>query len=157
MIIHASKTYNVESRFRIFMTFSRSTSYNAKLCICVNEVRVDEPLCLIPNLAIHLRTAEERKAFAPNSETELQPVLCPPCGARQVESSEARHQAELLELVAKALQVEPERLLDVDLCLMDTTPPCRIGGEKRTPELEIHGFSIVFFDVFRWFSSDFPL
>ena len=33
---------------------------------------IRKPLMIIPNLAIHLSTAEERKAFAVNAETHLQ-------------------------------------------------------------------------------------
>ena len=30
-------------------------------------------------------------------------------------------------MVAKSAQVDAADILDVDLCLMDSTPPCRIG------------------------------
>jgi len=39
-------------------------------------VRVPDPVMLVPNLAIHLQTADERKAFNVNTESHLQPVLC---------------------------------------------------------------------------------
>merc|ERR550534_2604479 len=39
-------------------------------------VRITDPLMILPNFAIHLQSAEERKAFAVNPETHLQPVLC---------------------------------------------------------------------------------
>ena len=48
-------------------------------------VRVDKPICLIPNLAIHLKTQKEREAFSPNKETELQPVLCLPLGVQKTD------------------------------------------------------------------------
>jgi hypothetical protein len=34
---------------------------------------------------------------------------------------------ELLEVVAESAGVDAADILDVDLCLMDSTPPCRIG------------------------------
>eukprot|EP00392_Amoebophrya_sp_AT5.2_P011063 g11138.t1 len=39
-------------------------------------LRIVRPILLLPNLAIHLQTADERKAFAVNPEQHLQPVLC---------------------------------------------------------------------------------
>ena len=57
-------------------------------------VRVDKPLCLIPNLAIHLRTQKEREAFSPNKENELQPVLCPPCGLDLPQKAEKKEKEE---------------------------------------------------------------
>jgi len=35
----------------------------------------ERPLCKIPTLAIHLTNAAERKAFSPNRETHLKPIL----------------------------------------------------------------------------------
>ncbi|CAJ1394556.1 unnamed protein product [Effrenium voratum] len=113
-------------------------------------VRVEKPLCLIPNLAIHLLTQKEREGFAPNKEVELQPVLCPPCGLElgglqkgekeekedKEEKEEGRHHAELLAVVAESVGVKAEEILDVDLCLMDSTPPCRIGAMVSTPRID---------------------
>ena len=39
-------------------------------------VRINRPIMMIPNLAVHLQTADERKAFSVNPETHLQPVIC---------------------------------------------------------------------------------
>eukprot|EP00920_Eleutheroschizon_duboscqi_P016712 GHVT01039557.1.p1 GENE.GHVT01039557.1~~GHVT01039557.1.p1 ORF type:complete len:422 (-),score=113.15 GHVT01039557.1:132-1397(-) len=39
-------------------------------------VRFERPLAVLPNLAIHLQTAEERGAFKINKELHLRPVLC---------------------------------------------------------------------------------
>lgn len=109
-------------------------------------VRVEKPICLIPNLAIHLKNEKERQAFSPNKENELQPVLCPPCGSslsssakkeeKQEESPERRHHEELLEVVAESAGVDAADILDVDLCLMDSTPPCRIGAFVSTPRID---------------------
>jgi len=109
-------------------------------------VRVEEPICLIPNLAIHLKNEKERQAFSPNKENELQPVLCPPCGSSlssanaakddKEDESQRRHHEELLEVVAESAQVDAADILDVDLCLMDSTPPCRIGAFVSTPRID---------------------
>ena len=37
---------------------------------------------------------------------------------------------ELLEVVAEKAGVDAADILDVDLCLMDSTPPCRIGPAR---------------------------
>lgn len=116
-------------------------------------VRIDEPLCVIPNLAIHLQTAEERKAFGPNKETELQPVLCtspsgkvgapvqtsgsaPAVPAEGDPEPKIRHPQEFLDPIAAALSVEAKDILDVDLCLMDSTPPCFMGPFVNTPRID---------------------
>lgn len=39
-------------------------------------VRIPRPLVIIPNLAIHLQTAEERSAFKINTENHLRPIIC---------------------------------------------------------------------------------
>eukprot|EP00930_Biecheleria_cincta_P022893 TRINITY_DN16626_c0_g2_i1.p1 TRINITY_DN16626_c0_g2~~TRINITY_DN16626_c0_g2_i1.p1 ORF type:complete len:565 (-),score=101.81 TRINITY_DN16626_c0_g2_i1:103-1797(-) len=116
-------------------------------------VRITEPICIIPNLAIHLQTPEERKAFSPNKETELQPVLCAPCGgtdgapaqpsggsptvsAESAPELKIRHPQELIDPLASALSVEAKDILDVDLCLMDATPPCFMGQFVSTPRID---------------------
>lgn len=38
-------------------------------------IKIDRALLRIPNLAIHLQSAEERKGFAPNKEDHLSPIL----------------------------------------------------------------------------------
>ncbi|CAK0880336.1 unnamed protein product [Prorocentrum cordatum] len=114
-------------------------------------VHIPEPLCIIPNLAIHLTTAEERKAFDFNKETQLRPVLCSALPSREAAPAEGgdsgekkddgkkggeRHHRTLLDEVAKAAGVEPEAILDVDLCLMDATPPCVLGDYVSTPRID---------------------
>jgi len=47
-----------------------------------------------------------------------------------------RHHRTLLGEVAKAAGVEPEEILDVDLCLMDATPPCALGDYVCTPRID---------------------
>uniref|UniRef100_A0A0G4GI45 aspartyl aminopeptidase n=1 Tax=Chromera velia CCMP2878 TaxID=1169474 RepID=A0A0G4GI45_9ALVE len=106
-------------------------------------VRVERPLCIVPNLAIHLTTAEERGAFKYNKETHLQPVLCSQIeeelltsgggdgGAeeggekpkeKEKEKGKERHPAPLLRVLAEECGCSPEDVVDVDLCLFDATP-----------------------------------
>eukprot|EP00931_Biecheleriopsis_adriatica_P068955 TRINITY_DN42842_c0_g1_i1.p1 TRINITY_DN42842_c0_g1~~TRINITY_DN42842_c0_g1_i1.p1 ORF type:complete len:567 (+),score=119.15 TRINITY_DN42842_c0_g1_i1:66-1703(+) len=115
-------------------------------------VRISQPLCIIPNLAIHLQTPDERKAFGPNKELELQPILCTPCGQGLAASSESsdesqgdseegagakpRHHQELLSAVAAAAGTDVDHVLDIDLCLMDSTPPCSVGSFVSTPRID---------------------
>lgn len=98
-------------------------------------VRIPKPLMLIPNLAIHLCSADERKAFAPNTEKDLQPVICSKLmderlnsrGEEPKEGPQTRHHAALLEAVAKELGCTPADIVDADLCLMDAMPSCLAG------------------------------
>lgn len=126
-------------------------------------VRIDRPLCLIPNLAIHMTTAEERKAFGVNTETHLKPVLCSPSGgappapapatasAPEAAATEeakaggeepakrpggAHHPEPLLAAVADAAGVAAAQILDVDLCLMDAAPPCMMGDYVSSPRID---------------------
>lgn len=100
-------------------------------------VRITKPVMLLPNLAIHLQSAEERNAFNPNKESHLQPVLCSKlfndkasekapepadASAEPEPSPESRHHAALLEMVAKELDCHSSEILDADLCLMDANP-----------------------------------
>jgi len=111
-------------------------------------VRVAEPVMLIPNLAIHLQTADERKAFNINTETHLQPVLCSSffddeeskqdedkkeekTGDKKEDSATARHHKALLQLLAQELGCEPSEIVDADLCLMDAQPSNLVGLYKE--------------------------
>ena len=63
----------------------KNASTNYAISINVNLVfvfrkeqllAIRKPVMIIPNLAIHLATADERSAFKVNAETHLQPVFC---------------------------------------------------------------------------------
>jgi len=101
-------------------------------------VRVTDPVMIIPNLAIHLQTADERKAFAVNTESHLQPVLCSACfeetEGEKVEKEEgilSRHHMALLKLIAKEAGCDPSEIVDADLCLMDAQPSNLVGLYKE--------------------------
>mmetsp|Transcript_6397 Transcript_6397/g.15462 ORF Transcript_6397/g.15462 Transcript_6397/m.15462 type:complete len:474 (+) Transcript_6397:67-1488(+) len=101
-------------------------------------VRVTKPVMLLPNLAIHLCGADERKAFSPNTETNLQPVLCSKIidedaaaassrGEDPKEGPMSRHHMALLEMIAKEAGCQPSDIVDADLCLMDSFPSNIVG------------------------------
>jgi len=115
-------------------------------------VRVPEPVMLIPNLAIHLQSADERKAFNINTETHLQPVLCSSFfdeeeakeedskdkkdekkdeKKKEEDSQLSRHHMALLKLLAQELSCEPADIVDADLCLMDAQPSNLVGLYKE--------------------------
>mmetsp|Transcript_41031 Transcript_41031/g.64798 ORF Transcript_41031/g.64798 Transcript_41031/m.64798 type:complete len:466 (+) Transcript_41031:65-1462(+) len=106
--------------------------------LCEKLVRVSDPVMIIPNLAIHLQSADERKAFQINTESHLQPVLCSSgfdeTEGEKVEKEEGilcRHHLALLKLIAKEAGCEPSEIVDADLCLMDAQPSNLVGVYKE--------------------------
>jgi aspartyl aminopeptidase len=108
-------------------------------------VKIDRSVLRIPNLCIHLKSAKDREAFAVNSEDHLMPILCsevrkslnskfsdtdlaPAAKKAKHEVStedlgdawKAGQQPELLELVAKELDVSVSEIADFELSLYDT-------------------------------------
>ena len=88
-------------------------------------VHIGKPILIIPSLAIHLQSADERKAFDPNSENHLIPILC----SSSKESGDGKHANELLDIIATAAGCAPNDITDVDICLMDAQP-AEICGAK---------------------------
>ncbi|KAA8579436.1 hypothetical protein FQN60_006529 [Etheostoma spectabile] len=72
---------------------------------------VPRPLLRIPHLAIHLQR-DVNDAFGPNKENHL---------------SVEKHHPALVNVLCSELGVEPETLLDFELCLADTQPAA-LGG-----------------------------
>jgi aspartyl aminopeptidase len=107
-------------------------------------VALHEPVLRVPSLAIHLQTAAEREAFAPNKETHLVPVLCLATatggsggggGARAAaaagEGSDpfgGAQEPELLRLIADRLGLAPAQIAAMDLTLFDCQPPALTGA-----------------------------
>lgn len=90
-------------------------------------VHIPKPVCIIPSLAIHLQSAEERKAFDANTENHLMPILCTAGPA----SGDGKHAQELLDLLAHEAGCEPQEITDLDICLMDAAPPNLIGAKQE--------------------------
>lgn len=86
-------------------------------------VRVPCAVCVIPSLAIHLQSGDERKSFDPNSETHLVPIMC----SSSPDSGDGKHSTEFLKLLAMEAGCQPEDITDLDICLMDAQPSELIG------------------------------
>ncbi len=85
-------------------------------------IRWDEPLLVIPNLAIHLdRNANNGKALLP--QTDLLP-LC-----RLAEEGWEK-EGYLVGQIAQKLGVAPEEVLSFELCAYCMAPPVRVGFDK---------------------------
>ncbi|KEZ42556.1 Aspartyl aminopeptidase [Scedosporium apiospermum] len=105
-------------------------------------VKIDKPVLRIPTLAIHL----DRSAnFEPNKETELFPIA----GLVEAELNKAdekdvaaeaenkpfqplaamgeRHHPHIVDLIAETAGVSPSDIVDFEMLLFDTQPPC-LGG-----------------------------
>ncbi|XP_064614554.1 aspartyl aminopeptidase-like [Liolophura sinensis] len=99
-------------------------------------VHIERPLLRIPNLAIHLdRNTNEN--FGPNKEDHLLPVLATAVKAGlqgNTHSAEKtpqlqadKHPSPLIKILCDELKIEPQQVLDFELCLADTQP-ATIGG-----------------------------
>ena len=74
-------------------------------------VHIKRPLLRVPSLCIHLQSAEERKAFAVNKETHLNPVLgLVESNLNSEDGTDARHSPVLLNLLAQELGCEPSAI-----------------------------------------------
>ncbi|XP_028990235.1 aspartyl aminopeptidase [Betta splendens] len=101
-------------------------------------VNVSRPLLRIPHLAIHLQR-DINDSFGPNKENHLVPIIATavqeeletgsvPSGDANCPSSTAeKHHPALVKVLCSELDVEPEALLDFELCLTDTQPAA-LGG-----------------------------
>uniref|UniRef100_A0A3Q2UFU6 Aspartyl aminopeptidase n=1 Tax=Fundulus heteroclitus TaxID=8078 RepID=A0A3Q2UFU6_FUNHE len=101
-------------------------------------VHVPRPLLRVPHLAIHLQR-DVNDSFGPNKENHLVPIIatamqeeletgaCSSGDASSASSTEEKHHPALLQLLSSQLRVQPQALLDFDLCLADTQPAA-LGG-----------------------------
>ncbi|XP_072048354.1 aspartyl aminopeptidase-like [Amphiura filiformis] len=102
-------------------------------------IHVEKPILRVPNIAIHLYR-KHNEAFGPNKESELVPILAT-CVQDELEkptvvqggdedktsSQSAKHHPALMNLICKQLSVQPDQILDFELCLADTQP-ATLGG-----------------------------
>ena len=109
-------------------------------------IKVEKPVLRIPTLAIHLDRSAE---FKPNKETELVPIMGMVAaelnragGKKRLEDEPAedeaeefapfrkmseRHHPHVLEVIAEHAGVDVSSVVDFELVLYDTQPPC-LGG-----------------------------
>jgi len=82
-------------------------------------LHIQEPLLIIPNLAIHFNR-QVNDGVALSKQKDMLPIL-------GIISQELGANGLLQCEVARRLGVEPEEILDFDLYLYDTTPACTVG------------------------------
>lgn len=87
-------------------------------------VSVDEDLCVIPNLAIHMNPGMN-KGVELNPQVDLQPLFA------QSAKKENREKVSLVEIAAKAAGVKAEQVLGHDLYLYVREPGRFLGAEKE--------------------------
>ena len=111
-------------------------------------VRISRPVCRVPNLAVHFGHSEP---FTFNKETQLFPILGlvsaelnrtgksaeetkkeeaeaeEQSGFNPLKTTIQRHHPYFISLLAEEAGCKPEDILDFELSLYDTQPPC-IGG-----------------------------
>jgi len=110
-------------------------------------VKVNKPILRIPNLCIHLRTAEERESFKVNKEDHLIPILCTEIkkslGTKDIDVTHTDEEdighdehdkvwaedqePELLHLLAAELNCDVKDIMDFELSLFDVQAPALSG------------------------------
>lgn len=86
-------------------------------------LHIQEPILIIPNLAIHFNR-QVNDGVKLSKQKDMLPIL----GFIDEELSANNL---LLNLIASKLDVEPDDILDFDLYLYDTTPACEVGLHKE--------------------------
>lgn len=93
-------------------------------------VHVRKPILRIPNLAIHLRPADERDKLQPNKEAHVAPVMATELMASAVAQTEKIADAQsgaLFRLLAEQAGCKVEEIVDFDLSVVDTQPAALSG------------------------------
>lgn len=101
-------------------------------------VHIERPILRIPHLAIHLQR-DINDSFGPNKENHLCPILCTTVQTELtrnvpddvLEGGQAnqasKHPPTLMRLLCEEMDIQPEQMMDFELCLADTQPAA-IGG-----------------------------
>lgn len=107
--------------------FDRPLSLAGRVMVRTNDplhpqtrlLHIQEPLLIIPNLAIHFNR-QVNEGVALSKQKDMLPVL-------GIIDQQLSAQGLLQKEVAVRLGVAPEDILDFDLYLYDTTPACTVG------------------------------
>ncbi|KAH7648883.1 aspartyl aminopeptidase [Cryptosporidium bovis] len=83
-------------------------------------VHIKKPLCVIPNLAIHLTTSDERNSFVYDKEKHLQPILSTTDNTDKYAEQLLSLPRKLLEDICNEINIKPQDVSSFDLCLMDS-------------------------------------
>jgi len=89
-------------------------------------VNLDRAICFIPNLCIHLQSAEERAAFTINKEKHLRPVV-----ERQLCGGKIGEVSPILCAIQESYGIDPSNIVDLDMSLYDINPPKRAGHKSE--------------------------
>lgn len=110
-------------------------------------VKLQDPIARVSTLCIHLQSADERRAFAVNKETDTAPIIATTNSIASEANDKAKEELEkgaqaqvnsmdtwregheplLLQAIAEKLQVSTDQIVDFELNLYDTQPAA-LGG-----------------------------
>jgi aspartyl aminopeptidase len=86
-------------------------------------INLREPVCLIPNLAIHFNR-EVNEGLKIERQKMLMPIFA--LSGKQTDEKDL-----LFRILAAELNIDPEKIIDYDLNLFDTDPGCLVGQNKE--------------------------
>jgi aspartyl aminopeptidase len=96
-------------------------------------VKISRAIMKIPNLAIHLQTADERASFKVNKQSHLVPILASAISSQleldetKDDGAKSNHAPKLIKLLAAELKCKPEDIAELELCMCDTQPAAIFG------------------------------
>lgn len=97
-------------------------------------VHIPRPICVVPNLCIHYRKADERNKMEPNPEQHLRPIFATEIYEAFTKTQDEkksdkpeRHYAGLLKALSQESGVPVDNIVDLELCFADTQPSNIIG------------------------------
>ncbi|KNH07719.1 aspartyl aminopeptidase [Perkinsela sp. CCAP 1560/4] len=97
----------------------------------VHLVNIDKPIACIPNLAIHLQTADEREKLTINKETHLAPITSVSRREGKALPSAAQlHDDISMEILSQLGKSDDFEIVDHELCFYDANGPI-IGGMRK--------------------------